>query len=117
AASGEYPSRSMAAFTRAESRTVRLPSTNRDTVIGETPANFATSCKVTRLLLRRFFLIEPVPGFFVIIASLQRWFDTAMVLLEHEQRSPARHSEDLVGMQSSFPAAKCYWAPLHQPRW
>src|SRR6185312_6463843 len=82
----------------------------------ETPANFATSCKVTRLLLRRFFLIKPVPAFFVIIASLQLWLDTAMVLLEHAQRSLARHSEDLVGMQSSFPAAKCYWVPLRQPR-
>src|SRR3984957_20775193 len=37
AASGEYPNSSMAAFTRVESRTFRLPSMNRDTVIGDTP--------------------------------------------------------------------------------
>jgi hypothetical protein len=41
----------------------------RDTVIGETPANFATSCKVTRLRLRRFFFIKSVPQFLAILSN------------------------------------------------
>ena len=57
---GEYPSSVMAARTRAAQRTSRLPSRKRETVMGDTPARFATSCKVTMLFLRRFFLIRRV---------------------------------------------------------